>query len=80
MKRVMLTYFKEAKDGGRYYTTSYYESSYQNDLEIYNEVREMLSSKRLPGLNAGVNWRGKILIRPHLGTDHILDSEKVVNR
>jgi hypothetical protein len=76
MKKVMLTYFK---DTGRYFTTSYYESKFQNDLEIYNEVKEMFSAKRLPGLSAGVIWRGTVLIKPYLGTEHILDSKKIFN-
>lgn len=47
---VNLTYFKRS---GKYYTEAAYESLNTLAFEVYKEVRDMVDSKTLPGLNEG---------------------------
>lgn len=47
---VKLTYFKQT---GKYYSEGAYESLNQYAFEVFNEVKEMLATKRLPDLVEG---------------------------
>lgn len=50
MYTVKLTYFKR---GGKYYSEGEYETQIEHLFEIFDEVRELLWSKQLPGLMVG---------------------------
>lgn len=48
--KVELIYFKPS---GKYYSEGHYETKLEFLFEIWDEVREMVSNKELPGLMRG---------------------------
>jgi len=52
MHEVELTYFKQS---GKYYTSDSYISEKSSLLDIWEEVREMIRNKNLPGLIEGAD-------------------------
>jgi len=50
--KVQLTYFK---DTGKYYSDGEYETEIESLIEIWHEVRGMISRGELPGLIKGRN-------------------------
>ncbi len=51
--QVQLTYFRSTNRSGKYYTEGFYETEKEHMFEIWEEVREMLEKRNLPGLVAG---------------------------
>lgn len=50
MWNVKLTYFKFDHQSGKYYAEGEFDSNKDHLFEIWEQVREMLNEKRLPGL------------------------------
>lgn len=71
-KYVELTYFKPS---GKYYCEGSYFSDLDWHFEIYEEVKKMNFTGKLPDLDSGT-WDGYILVTPENGTPALIDNTR----